>query len=343
MDEADSASREPEEGTETAQDQRSPTPPPEKTYGELKIRFHVPLSRDSRNIFSVVFSPSGNELVVGFGNGAVQSLKPATGKVIRDIFSGGVARQATTSMCFHPTEPNYLIAVGAEGIISVYKTDVAKCIATMKEEGNQLNAVDISSDGGYYATGGKSRGICIYDVKTNQVTHVLEPADYVTSGKDLQPIDGHSRRIYALRFHPQERHIFLSGGWDDSVKVWDKRMEKQARRVLNGPHICGPGIDIWDNKILTASWVAQDALQLWDFRRWEVEKNIPFLSRQNQGDFLYAARFCNRDIVMAGGSGTNSAKAINHKTSEVRITPISRVVQAGKAAGKLARQRYQWL
>lgn len=36
---------------------------------------------------------------------------------------------------------------------------------------------------------------------------------------DVAVTSGHSRRIFALRFHPQENHIFLTGGWDNSVKV----------------------------------------------------------------------------------------------------------------------------
>ena len=45
-------------------------------------------------------------------------------------------------------------------------------------------------------------------------------------------------------------------------------------------------------------------------------KNIDFPSN-GKGAFLYAARFCDNDVVLAGGSGTNSAKAINHVENKV--------------------------
>ncbi|XP_041069453.1 uncharacterized WD repeat-containing protein all2124-like isoform X2 [Carcharodon carcharias] len=284
---------------------------------QMKLRHEVSLTRDSQGIFSLALTPDGQELMVGFGNGAIQAVNPVDGKSLRDIFSGGVTRQATTALCFHPRDSSHLISVGAEGIVAVYNTKTGKCLSSITEENNQLYTVDVSSDGGTYATAGSNRGIRIYDAKTNQLINILEPADYVTSGKELKPADGHTRRIFAVRFHPEERHIFVSGGWDDSIKIWDKRMAKEARKVINGPHICGPAIDIKNSKILTGSWVARNALQIWDFRKSNVEKNIPFPADKDHGEFLYAARYCTSEIVIAGGSGTNSVQAINFKTDAV--------------------------
>lgn len=39
------------------------------------------------------------------------------------------------------------------------------------------------------------------------------------AGDEFTPFSGHSRRIFALRFHPSELHLFLTGGWDNSVKA----------------------------------------------------------------------------------------------------------------------------
>ena len=36
----------------------------------------------------------------------------------------------------------------------------------------------------------------------------------------------------------------------------------QVVRSIYGPYICGDGIDIWEDSVLTASWVARDALQV---------------------------------------------------------------------------------
>ncbi|XP_069775340.1 uncharacterized protein [Narcine bancroftii] len=257
---------------------------------QAKLRLKVPLTRDSQGIYSLAVSPDGQQLIVGFGNGAIQAVDPMSGKAVRDVFSGGVSRQATTALCFHPMDNSYLVSVGAEGIVGVYNPLTGACLHTFTEEDNQLYTVDISADGATFATAGRNRGIRIYDTRNNHLINVLEPADHVTSGKELKPIDGHTRRIYALRFHPQERHIFVSGGWDDSIK---------------------------NNKILTGSWVARNALQIWDFRKSSVEKNVAFPSSIDHGEFIYAARYCTGDTVIAGGSGTNSAQVINIKNDTV--------------------------
>ncbi|GCC43047.1 hypothetical protein chiPu_0027276, partial [Chiloscyllium punctatum] len=63
----------------------------------------------------------------------------------------------------------------------------------------------------------------------------------------------------------------------------------------------------------TGSWVAHNALKLWDFRSLRLEKTIPFPVSKGQSEFLYTARFCNSEVVLSGGSGTHSAHAINYK------------------------------
>ncbi|XP_025069754.1 signaling threshold-regulating transmembrane adapter 1 isoform X2 [Alligator sinensis] len=263
--------------------------------------------------------------------------------------------------------------------------------------------MDFCLDGSVFATAGTDRHIRLYDSCTMQLFHTLEAPDFMTG--DVAVTSGASRRIFALRFHPQENHIFLTGGWDNSVKVWDKRIRKEAQRVINGPHICGPGLDIWvrwmwgmwrgitgdvasnmpvpglgcghltrrylmvpppaplketsfvpgsaahlsraplphwqpvltgsgvhagvdmlhlppsplpqGHCVLTASWVPRNALQLWDLRTSQLQKNLPFPGGHTQGQFLYAAQFCDPDTVLAGGSGTCGAGVIRISTHQV--------------------------
>ncbi|XP_060707141.1 uncharacterized WD repeat-containing protein all2124-like [Hemiscyllium ocellatum] len=288
----------------------APSPGP-----ELCIRQQVYLSKDPYGIYSICFSRDAQQLAVGFGNGAVQVLNPETGTVIRELSPGHRARQAVTAMSYFPKHSNILVTAGADGIISVYNTDTGWQAVTITEEDNEIHALDFCCDGNVYATAGKDRQIRLYDSRTSKIAKLFEAPDF-KNNESLTLTSGHSRRIFALRFHPDERHIFLTGGWDDSVKIWDKRMEKEARRFLNGPHICGHGIDIRGNWILTGSWVAHNALKLWDYRSLRLEKTIPFPVSKGQSEFLYTARFCNSEVVLSGGSGTHSAHAINYKSQQ---------------------------
>jgi len=77
-------------------------------------------------------------------------------------------------------------------------------------------------------------------------------------------------------------------------------------------------------KILTGSYVGKDALQIWNYSTdYSTDrKNKPQVVEFPAGDkgpFLYAAQFCDNDVVVAGGSGTNSAMAINSETNQVGV------------------------
>ena len=90
---------------------------------------------------------------------------------------------------------------------------------------------------------------------------------------------------------------------------------------------------------MTASWVQCDALQLWDYRKGALLKNLAFdcvkerapaSSSQAAGDpaqtthgagaagaYLYCCQFCTSNVVVAGGTGTNSVQAVSIDNSEV--------------------------
>jgi len=45
---------------------------------------------------------------------------------------------------------------------------------------------------------------------------------YFSDGRDI--MDGHKCRVFALMYHPTIPHVFISGGWDDTVQVRMKRL-----------------------------------------------------------------------------------------------------------------------
>ncbi|XP_067882015.1 uncharacterized WD repeat-containing protein alr2800-like isoform X2 [Heterodontus francisci] len=259
-----------------------------EVYTELCVRQHVFLSKDSCGIYSVQFSPDAQHLAVGFGNGAIQVLNAETGEVSSELSVGHRTRQAITAMRYYPKHVNFLVTAGADGIISAYNTETERQVVGIKEEENEIHALDFCSDGSVYATAGKDRHIRLYDSRTSQIVKVFKAPDFKSSD-NLTLMSGHTRRIFALRFHPDECHVFLTGGWDNSIK---------------------------GSRILTGAWVAHNALKLWDYRSLRLEKTIPFPLSIGQSEFLYTAQFCNSEVVIAGGSGTHSAHAINCKTNQ---------------------------
>ena len=89
---------------------------------------------------------------------------------------------------------------------------------------------------------------------------------------------------------------------DDSlslIKVWDVRAD-QVVRSINGPYICGEGIDIWEDSVLTASWVAHDSLQV-HFRLKAILKSVLFGSsvrRENRRSSHNFSTGCHNLLVV---------------------------------------------
>ncbi|CAE1141803.1 unnamed protein product [Acanthosepion pharaonis] len=122
----------------------------------------------------------------------------------------------------------------------------------------------------------------LYDSRTMQLL-------YTYGGENSHHREeGCMNRIYALKFSPDNNDIFVTGGWDDSLK---------------------------QGKILTGSWVSKNSLQVWNYSEGIVEKNVPFPNEK--GEYLYCAQFCDNDVVLAGGSGTNNVQAIHYPTGKV--------------------------
>jgi WD40 repeat protein len=172
--------------------------------------------------------------------------------------------------------------------------------------------LDYSPDGKLFATAGKNARILIYRSDTNSLYLEIEATDEET---DDVIKAGHHQRVFALKFHPQHKDIFVTGGWDRAIKVWDLRTGGTVASIP-GPYICGDSIDIQGSEILTGSWKAKDALQVWDMGSGKQSEMLTLGNGVPQ--FIYGIRFCDAGrVVAAGGSGTNSTHIIKRGSQEV--------------------------
>ncbi|VDI30447.1 phosphoribosylaminoimidazolecarboxamide formyltransferase / IMP cyclohydrolase, partial [Mytilus galloprovincialis] len=194
----------------------------------------------------------------------------------------------------------------ASGHVKIWHYTSGKCLHTINEVRTTLN-VALNPEGTNFITTGDTTEINIYDEETKKKLNTLEPSD------NRNKMDGHHFRVFAAIYHPEIPHVFLTGGWDNTVHYWDDR-QPHSIRYLHGPHICGDALDIdpYNNHILTGSWRKKDVLQIWDFSSAEKIKDVPPDPMGHTQ--LYCCQWLGRDSILCGGSDLNLAKVVDRGT-----------------------------
>jgi COMPASS component SWD3 len=201
-----------------------------------------------------------------------------------------------------------------------------KCLHTFTDEENEVNALDYNDEGTQFVTGGRDSKIRIYDEATKTNVATLEGG---IRGDRSHDAEGHSNRVFSVKFTHDE-NVLLSGGWDNTVHVWDIRAGASVR-MLYGPHICGDALDLKNTEILTGSWRSSNQLELWDFGSGERICEVLWTTGQSKFSsqepcMLYAAQFSKDSIgrfIVAGGSGANEAKVFDHAADDALVGTVT--------------------
>lgn len=267
-------------------------------------------------VFCVRFSPDSNHLAAGCGDGRIRiyshkgqqqyllggdrghsSELPVTCLRWRPTLSGGGGASETTTR-------NVLLAANADGSVSHWHVTTQKCLYKLEEDGNQVYALDYNPSGTQFATGGRDHKIRIYEEATKTCVSTM----FTGAGQfGAKQTAGHSNRVFAVKFKADDPHVVLSGGWDNTVQIWDTRTGMSERSIF-GPHLAGDALDIHDNQILTGSWRPEKPVELWDFGSGKRIRQVPLLG----APMVYAAQFHpSGDALAVGGSGSNEARVLD--------------------------------
>ena len=228
----------------------------------------------------------------------------------------------------HNRSRNVFITANTAGKLQHWHMTSGKCIFTQEDCGNQLYIADYDNEGNRYLTAGKDCKVRIYDEATKSLIQTMQGGTGIE-----EKTHGHNNRIFACKFVPHNNNMIISGGWDNTVVVWDVRM-KVAVRSIYGPHICGDALDMVGSEILTGSWRPDHQLETWDFSKGtkisDVKWNGPdtnLLHMHGQKPcMVYAAQFSKEGrgkFIVAGGSGSNEAKVYDHMNDDEVIGTIT--------------------
>ncbi|CAL1541553.1 unnamed protein product [Lymnaea stagnalis] len=280
--------------------------------GNLRLLDSIELSSD---VMCCRFNGDGSHLAVGLCDGTIKIFNPSTCQLLYSLHDEDTNkhRLPVTQIRFRPftdgekTEYiHIIIATYASGHVKFWHYTSGKCLHTIDED-RQTLALTVNPEGTHIITAGANPQIHMYDLETKKKISTMEPSD----GHDI--MDGHRFRVFALQYNPNHPHIFISGGWDDTVQYWDDRKIHSIKK-FTGPHLCGDALDIdpVHNHILTGSWRKSHVLQIWDFASAIKIKDVPHDTLHHSQ--LYCAQWLGKDSIICGGTDQNMARTIDRGT-----------------------------
>mmetsp|Transcript_20986 Transcript_20986/g.45383 ORF Transcript_20986/g.45383 Transcript_20986/m.45383 type:complete len:447 (+) Transcript_20986:146-1486(+) len=269
--------------------------------------------------FSVRFSPDATWLAASGAQGRVSIFNVSTRQEAYRLNIMEHEQHPVKQVCWRPERSDastrtrgVLVGASTDGKVRQWHVTSKRLLQTWGDPQvtGQLYCVDYASDGSKAAAAGQHPTIFVCDEETKAVTEM--------TGGDSLTTPGHASRIFAIRFPPagalsnHGSNIILSGGWDNSVQVWDLRIGHAVRAIF-GPGISGDGLDVdaAGKSVLTASWREEDPLERWDLGSGQKIESIPW--RASDTKFrppcsLYCARFskdAGSKFIAAGGSMSN--------------------------------------
>ncbi|XP_059171932.1 WD repeat-containing protein 38-like isoform X2 [Physella acuta] len=280
--------------------------------GNLRLYDTIELPSD---VMCCRFNDDGQHLAVGLCDGTIKIFNPVTCQLLYSLHDedSNKNRLPVTQIRFRPFSPgekteyiHIIIATYASGHVKFWHYTSGTCLHSI-DEGRQTLSLTINPEGTHFLTAGANPQIYMYDLDTKQRVATMEPSD----GYDI--MDGHRFRVFAMQYNPNHPHIFISGGWDDTVQYWDDRKVHSVKK-FTGPHLCGDALDIdpVHNHILTGSWRKTHVLQIWDFASAVKIKDVPQDTLHHSQ--LYCAQWLGKDSIICGGTDQNMARTIDRGT-----------------------------
>eukprot|EP01017_Pseudomicrothorax_dubius_P006405 TRINITY_DN1181_c0_g2_i2.p1 TRINITY_DN1181_c0_g2~~TRINITY_DN1181_c0_g2_i2.p1 ORF type:complete len:302 (+),score=47.44 TRINITY_DN1181_c0_g2_i2:311-1216(+) len=220
----------------------------------------------------------------------------------RTVFAAMATPMPITCLRWRPATraKNLLVSGCADGSISYWHITSGKMLHRIIEHDNHVFALDFRPDGEFLASAGKDFKVRVYDDNTKSLVVTFNAAAWYQTG--------HSNRVFSIKFVNDDPNILLTGGWDNTIRVWDIR-ESTSVRAIYGPTISGDSLDYSQGTILTGSYRNKDQLQLWDFGTGKVIQNIDWGGNSEQV-YIYAAQFSKfvPHYIIAGCSGANQVR-----------------------------------
>ncbi|XP_063220775.1 POC1 centriolar protein homolog A-like [Bacillus rossius redtenbacheri] len=197
---------------------------------------------------------------------------------------------------------NKFVATYGNGLVKCWNYESRKCEYTIIEKRETLG-LEFHPSATRFATVGNNPLINIYSEDTHRLEQVHSPSP------EPERLSGHSSNVLCVRFHPLDTNEFVTGGWDNTVHVWDLRQRSSVRH-FSGVHMCGDAIDFSaaGSQLLTCAWQEEDPLQLWDYGSGRL---IAALHPDVFSSKLFCGGYIHKDFVACGGTTDNLFRVVD--------------------------------
>lgn len=272
---------------------------------------------ENRTINDLSFVSDAKFLALSLSDGQISLHSPITGALSYTLTQSpdGYPSQ---SIKFNPIDSKLLLSSSVDGTINEWTTVNPKVIWTTKEEKNEIYTLNIAATGKLFATAGSDRKIRIYDYDTKGNINILSGTKSL-----LDEIPCHKNKIFGLIFDNDDSNRVISGGWDDSLHIWDLRTKSSIHQLF-GSHLCSNSIDISGNMLLVGAWQARENIKLYDIRMLSCLKNITWKDPNAEGqNLIYAAKIHQSGkFFVVGSSGLNQVGTFSTLTGSQICDPI---------------------
>lgn len=215
---------------------------------------------DPLDIYKLEFSADGAVLAAGYGDGTARLYNPASGRRLHKLQHS--SQHPIPSLSFRNATSvgavPLLLSVSSVGQVCHWHVSRGSMLHTFTEDNNELYTCTFSPDGTSFLTAGKDMVIRCYDESTNQLLCSLRHGNEETTS-------GHANRIFSARYRADDANIIASGGWDNTIQIWDLRAGHSVWSYY-GPNVCGESLDTVGSYLVVGSWKGTDQIHVYDLR-----------------------------------------------------------------------------